>query len=156
MRLHAAPEYTHALIATFETIEESLACANLVLQNGVPVGRMEFVDPKQSNDEHNFFDRSKRESIIRKTTVTYGIVELLKHSKKLEDEEIRIDNYVVAISKKPSRSWDDIKGVGMISSRLSLTFEEPSYWSALLKGEHSDDRITGRCLEVELSSTPPE
>ena len=117
---------------------------------------MEFVDPKQSNDEHNFFDRSKRESIIRKTTVTYGIVELLKHSKKLEDEEIRIDNFVVAISKKPSRSWDDVKGVGMISSGLSLTFEEPSYWSALLKGEHSDDRITGRCLEVELSSTPPQ
>ncbi|CAG5098481.1 Oidioi.mRNA.OKI2018_I69.XSR.g15707.t1.cds [Oikopleura dioica] len=46
VRLHAAPEYLHALIATFETIEDSLACANLVLQNGVPVGRMEFVDPK--------------------------------------------------------------------------------------------------------------
>ena len=117
---------------------------------------MEFVDPKQRNKNNNNFDRSNKESIIRKTTVTYGIVELLKRSKKLKDEEIQIDNFVVTISKKPSRSWDDIKGVGMISSGLLVMIEEPSYLSALREGEDSDDRITGRCLEVELSSTPPE
>eukprot|EP00985_Skeletonema_marinoi_P028325 scaffold24551_cov86-Skeletonema_marinoi.AAC.1 len=76
---------------------------------------MEFVNPTQS-DNKNHFERSNKESIIRRTTVAYGIVQLLKRSNILEDEEIRIDNFVVSVSKKPTRSWDDIKGVGMISS----------------------------------------
>ena len=100
---------------------------------------MEYADPaKQSKDKNNVRG-SNKESIIRKTTVTYGIVELLKRSEKLKDEEIRIDNFVVSISKKPSRSWDDIKGVRMISFGLSLVIEEPSYLSALLEGEDSND-----------------
>ena len=116
---------------------------------------MEYADPKKQKDKQ-FIDISNKESIIRKTTVTYGIVELLKRSKKLKDEEIRIDNFVVSILKNPSRSWDDIKGVGMISSGLFLVMEEPSYLSALHEGEDSDDRIIGRCLEVELTSTLPQ
>ena len=116
-------------------------------------------DDSKNNNNNSRVVGSNKESIIRKTTVTYGIVELLKRSQKLNDEEIRIDNFVVSISKKPSqRSWDDIKGVGMISSGLSLVIEEPSYLSALvLEGEdsHDDGRIIGRCLEVELTSKKP-
>eukprot|EP00984_Skeletonema_dohrnii_P035064 scaffold34603_cov158-Skeletonema_dohrnii-CCMP3373.AAC.2 len=116
---------------------------------------MEFVNPPQGDNKNNL-ERGTRESIIRKTTVAYGIVELLKRSKKLEDEEILIDNFVITISKKPSPSWDDINGVGMISSGLSLMIEEPSYLSALLEGEDSDGRIVGRCLEVELIAAGPQ
>ncbi len=124
----------------------------------VPLGTwMEFLAPRQS-DNKTKSETSIKETIIRKTTVTYGIVELLKRSKKLRDEEIRIDNFVVTVLKKPSRSWDDVKGVGMISSGLSLMIEEPSYLSVLLEegGEDSDGRIIGRCLEVESVITPPQ
>jgi len=113
---------------------------------------MEFVNTPQSDDDKNNFERSNKETIIRKTTVAYGIVELLKRSKKLEDEQIQIDNFVVSVSRKPTLSWDDVKGVGIISSGLSLMIEEPSYLSALLEGEDSDGRIVGRCLEVEMTS----
>eukprot|EP00984_Skeletonema_dohrnii_P000521 scaffold170_cov129-Skeletonema_dohrnii-CCMP3373.AAC.1 len=122
-----------------------------------------FADQQQSDDKDNCDcdrnrSRSKRESIIRKTTVAYGIVELLKRSKKIEDEEMRIDNFVVYLSNevRSSPSWDDINGVGMISSGLSLMIEEPSYLSALLEGEDRDGRIVGRCLEVELISAGPQ
>ena len=60
---------------------------------------VQFVNPPQGDDKNNF-ERRPIESIIRKTTVAYGIVELLKRSKKLEDEEMRIDNFVVTISRK--------------------------------------------------------
>jgi len=116
---------------------------------------MEFVNPTQS-DNKNHFERSNKESIIRRTTVAYGIVQLLKRSNILEDEEIRIDNFVVSVSKKPTQSWDDIKGVGMISSGLSLTIEEPYYLRGLLEGEEDCDGHMGRCLEVELTSAAQE
>ncbi len=99
-----------------------------------------------------------KESIIRRTTIAYGIAELLKRSSNeaLEgDDNIRIDDFVVFVSSKkerPSLSWDDIKGVGMISSGMSLTIEEPSYLRGLLEGEKGCDGQMGRCLEVELAS----
>lgn len=46
VRLHAIPEHIHAAICTFKTIEDALSCATMVMQNNVPIGRMEFVDPK--------------------------------------------------------------------------------------------------------------
>ena len=105
---------------------------------------MEYADTTKQRKDKNNLRGSSKESIIRKTTVTYGIVELLK------------DNFVVSISKKPSRSWDDIRGVGMISSGLSLVMGEPFYLSALIEGgNRNDDRIIGRCLEVELTSKKP-
>ena len=99
--------------------------------------------------------RSHKESIIRQTTIAYGIAELLKRSSNgalNEENIIRIDNFVIFLSKKvrPSRSWDDIKGVGMISSGMSLTMEEPSYLRGLLDGEEDCSGHMGRCLEVEL------
>ena len=117
---------------------------------------MGYADPTKQRKDENNSRGSNKESIIRKTTVTYGIVELLKRSKKLKDEEIRIDNFVVSISKKPSRSWDDIRGVGMISSGLSLVMGEPFYLSALIEGEdRNGGRIIGRYLEVEVTSKKP-
>ncbi len=95
------------------------------------------MDPTQKTGRINDMLCSK-ETIIRKTTIAYGygIVQLLQRSKtKLRDDEIQIDNFVVSVLKKPSRSWDDIVGVGMISSGLSLTLmlmiEEPSYLSVV-------------------------
>ena len=118
-----------------------------------------FADPQQSGQNNNNNERQKKESIIRKTTIAYGIVELLKRSNEIEDEEIRIDNFSVSVSKKvrSSRSWDDIKGVGMISSGMSLMIEEPYYLRDLLEGEDCNDgRIIGRSLEVELTSEHQE
>jgi hypothetical protein len=100
-----------------------------------------------------------KESFIRRTTVAYGIAELLKRSHGILDEDVRIDNFVVSVTKKvrSSRSGDDIKGVGMITAGLSVTIEEPSYLSCLLEGEEeSDDQIIGRYLEVELTSVSRE
>ena len=111
-----------------------------------------------SDTKNNDFEGSNNDSLIRRTTVAYGIVELLKcsKSKKLDNDEIRIDNFVVFVFKEPSRSWDDVKGVGMISSGMSLIIEEPSFLSDLLEDADSSDRIVGRCLEVEVTSTRPQ
>ena len=121
--------------------------------------RREFVKTTSKGDgtNNNISERRNKESIIRKTTVAYGIVEVLKRSKRLENEEIRIDNFVVSNLQNPTRSWDDIKGVGMISSGLTLIMEEPPYLSDLLEeGSDSDGKIVGRCLEVEMISAPPK
>eukprot|EP00986_Skeletonema_menzelii_P010388 scaffold5064_cov137-Skeletonema_menzelii.AAC.8 len=73
---------------------------------------LEFVTTtSKGGDKSNNFERGNKESIIRKTTVAYGIVEVLNRSKKLENDEIRIDNFAVSVLKKPTRPWDDIKGV---------------------------------------------
>eukprot|EP00984_Skeletonema_dohrnii_P024545 scaffold13677_cov95-Skeletonema_dohrnii-CCMP3373.AAC.1 len=99
-----------------------------------------------------------KESIIRRTTVAYGIAELLKRSSNGsldERDDIRIDNFAVSILKNPSRSWDDINGVAMMSSGRSVTIEEPSYLHGLLEGEEDCDGQMGRCLEVEFKSTAP-
>ena len=111
--------------------------------------------------------RTSRESMIRKVTVAYGIVELLvrcpTNNVLLDDDaKIGIDNFAVCVSKKTDRlssqqqqslsSWDDIKGVRMVSSGLSLSIEEPSYLSCLFeKGGEEEDQM-GRYLEVELDA----
>eukprot|EP00984_Skeletonema_dohrnii_P006443 scaffold2301_cov73-Skeletonema_dohrnii-CCMP3373.AAC.2 len=98
------------------------------------------------------------ESIIQRTTIAYGIAELLKRSSSGaldEENDIRIDDFIVIISKNPSRSWDDIKGVAMISSGRSVTIEEPSYLHGLLEEEEDCVGQMGRHLEVEFKSTVP-
>ena len=102
--------------------------------------------------------RYHKEFIIRRTTIAFGIAELLKRCSDVawnEENNVTIDNFVIFLSKttvRPSRSWDDIKGVGMISSGMSLTIEEPSYLHGLLEGEEDCDGQMERCLEVELTS----
>ena len=82
------------------------------------------MDPTQTTVRIN--DMCSKETIIRKTTIAYGIVQLLQRSKnKLRNEEIQIDNFVVSVLKKPSRSWDDIVGVGIMisSSKKSIILQ---------------------------------
>jgi hypothetical protein len=110
-----------------------------------------------------------KESIIRKTTVAYGIVELLARchaDKKLtplqntEEKIIRLDNFAVCISRvkrgqhKSSSPPHDIKGVSMLSSGLSLSIEEPAYLSFLDDDDEGgrDDKQLGKYLEVVLTS----
>ena len=88
--------------------------------------------------------RRSKESIIRKVTVAYGIAELLvrcpSNNVALDDDaKIGIDNFAVCVYKKRGRSSsrqqqsDDIRGVRMLSSGLSLSIEEPSYLSCLFE-----------------------
>eukprot|EP00984_Skeletonema_dohrnii_P029293 scaffold19778_cov65-Skeletonema_dohrnii-CCMP3373.AAC.1 len=120
------------------------------------------LDPlNQSRSDKNI--RRSKESIIRKVTVAYGIAELLarcpSNNVALDDDsKIGIDNFSVCVYKKRGRSSsqqqqsDDIRGVRMISSGLSLSIEEPSYLSCLFEeGGEKDDQM-GRYLEVELDA----
>jgi hypothetical protein len=128
----------------------------------------------QNNNDMKTCNCNSKESIIRKTTIAYGILELLtlfsKNNNRNEgkmtttttpdedDEEmIQIDNFAVYVTKKSSQQqqqqqhhqpWDDIKGVSMISPALSLTIEEPAYLSCLLEPEEKHGQW-GRYLEVE-------
>ena len=112
--------------------------------------------------------RLSRESIIRKVTVAYGLVELLircpTNNVLLDDEaKMGIDNFAVCVSQKidisspsqqqQSSSWDDIRGIRMLSSGLSLSMEEPSYLSCLFEeGVEKNKQQMGRYLEVELDA----
>ena len=121
-----------------------------------------FADPQQSKNNINN-ERQKKESIIRRTTIAYGIAELLLKHPNVMPGYVHINNFVVSVSvcnkKRSSRrqTWDDIEGVGMKSSGLSLTIEEPSYLRGLLEGEDCDGQM-GRCLEVfeSVSSSAPQ
>ena len=121
-------------------------------------------DPKSSP---NHKKTCSKESIIRKATVAYGIVELLMRSdnnnvEPLDEDVVQIDNFVVHVSKKSSRQrhqlWDDIKGVSMIYPELALSIEEPAYLSCLMAPEEKQGQF-GRYLEVEemmmTSEVPP-
>lgn len=96
-----------------------------------------------------------KESIVRKTTVAYGIVELLIRSKNhlttLQNDELKVtclENFAVRVSRS------DIKGLTMLSSGLSLSIEEPSYLNFLQddgRDGGGEGRSLGRYLEVEVS-----
>ena len=115
-------------------------------------------DPKSSP---NHKKTCSKESIIRKATVAYGIVELLMRSdtnnnvEALDEDVVQIDNFAVHVSKKSSRQrhqlWDDIKGVSMIHPELALSIEEPAYLSCLMAPEEKQGQL-GRYLEVELDA----
>ncbi|KAK1733892.1 putative AAA ATPase [Skeletonema marinoi] len=125
------------------------------------------MDPKSSP---NHKKSCSKESIIRKATVAYGIVELLirpdtnnNNVEALDEDVVQIDNFAVHVSKKSSRQrhqlWDDIKGVSMIYPELALSIEEPAYLSCLMAPEEKQGQL-GRYLEVEEMMTsevpPPE
>ena len=124
------------------------------------------MDPKSSPDIKNYYISSK-ESIIRKTTVAYGIVELLlrsddidndDHDGTLDQDMFQIDNFAVQMPNKEStpeqshQPWHDIRGVSMIHPELALSIEEPAYLSCLLKPEEKQGQW-GRYLEVEQIMT---
>ncbi len=107
---------------------------------------------------------SAKESMICKATVAYGIVELLircpdNNVVLYNDVEIETDNFEVKVRKtKKERApscWEDVRGVSMMSSGLSLSIEESSYLGSLFDddgGENNNDgqKMMGGYLEVEL------
>jgi hypothetical protein len=90
-------------------------------------------------DAEYYKRRRSKESMIRQATVAYGIVELVvrcpsNNDLSLDDAaaEIRIDNLALCVcktSQQQQQQCDDIKGVSMLSSGLSLSIEEPYYLS---------------------------
>ena len=102
---------------------------------------------------------SYKESIIRKTTIAYGILEIVLRCSETtreiasphpDDEILRIDNFSIHVSKKSlqQQPWDDIKGVSMLSPKLSLAIEEPAYLACLFEPKEKHKQL-GRHLEVE-------
>ena len=119
-----------------------------------------------NNNKNNNPSVCSKELIIRKATIAYGIVELLKQldndgGSTDDDKIIRIDNFMVYTSEENTRSWDDIRGVSMLWPAMSLKIEEPSYLSGLFGDDERtedgqiDQKIVGRCLEVENTSSRP-
>ncbi|MCP4748586.1 MAG: hypothetical protein GY874_20990, partial [Desulfobacteraceae bacterium] len=125
-----------------------------------------WMESEEENTPGSQTNNNNKNNIIRKATITYGIVELLKQldndgGSTDDDKIIRIDNFMVCTSEENTRSWDDIKGVSMLSPALSLKIEEPFYLSGLFGDDEktedgkTDQKIVGRCLEVEHTSSPP-
>ena len=113
-------------------------------------------DNFNSGEDQRRKRKSNNESMVRTTTVAYGIVELLLHhpSDFDDDEIIKIDNFSVDVCQNSASKWDNIRGVQMLSSGLSLKIEEPSYLSCLDDEEgDKSGHIMGRYLEVELDTS---
>mmetsp|Transcript_29922 Transcript_29922/g.63473 ORF Transcript_29922/g.63473 Transcript_29922/m.63473 type:complete len:914 (-) Transcript_29922:1454-4195(-) len=116
---------------------------------------------------------SKKQSLLRKTTVAYGIVELLRHSRIVSSyqrltmatmtmaticsaKKCNIDNFVVhifshdqAMGSTEQTQWNDVRGVSMISPALSAQISEPFFLSKII----DDNTQMGMYLEVDI--TPP-
>ena len=116
--------------------------------------------PMEPNDAAA--SNSRKESIIRRTTIAYGILELIlrcseimkeKTPVNLVDDMIQIDNFAVHVSMQSSQQqpWDDIKGMSMLYPKASLKIEEPAYLSSLFEPEEKHGHWE-RNLEVELVS----
>ena len=132
---------------------------NWAAENHFPSAASQDLHHSKNNNE-----RTTRELLVRKVTVAYGIVELLircpTNNVLLDDDaKMGIDNFAVCVSTKADRlssqqspSWDDIRGVRMLSSGLSLSIEEPSYLSCLFEDGGEKDVQMGRYLEVELDA----
>ena len=118
---------------------------------------------KTTTDPSNNQKTPSKETIIRKTTIAYGIVELILRPKKnnnndddekhQDDNVIQIDNFAIHVllstEQQHHQPWDDIKGVSMLSPGLSLIIEEPAYLSCLLEPQEKHHDQWGRYLEVE-------
>ncbi len=122
--------------------------------------------PLAPMDSINNTTACRKESIIRKTTVAFGIAELLLRSDYNDDDDgadqdiFQFDNFAVHVSKtspleRPHQPWDDIRGVSMKCPRLALSIEEPAYLSCLMEPEEKQDQL-GRYLEVEEMQTEVE
>ena len=155
----AAANERHVQIPLRDWVQGDAAENNLSLA----AAKVEDIHQSGSSDKNEI---TSRESIIRKVTVAYGIVELLircpANNVLLDDDaKIGIDNFAVCVvdrsssqqQQPSSSSWDDIRGVCMLSSGLSLSIEEPSYLSCLFEeGGENNNHQMGRYLEVELDA----
>jgi hypothetical protein len=100
---------------------------------------------------------------LRKTTVAYGMAELLRQTRARRysasshaslDGQCNVDNFVVR-TKVPGRgsqpTWRDVEGVDMLSPKLSVDILEPSF---LWDGDDDDQEEMGTFLEVACPSLP--
>ena len=105
------------------------------------------------------------ELLLRKTTVAYGIAEVLK---RVNAPPLRwdIDNFAVRVASSaspPSRGappWAGVRGVAMLSPRLSVEITEPSFLRGGIDGgergggRHADP-LAGANLETECPDAAP-
>jgi len=108
-----------------------------------------------------------REWIIRKTTIAFGITELLRHSRnysRTDTLSFSIENFSVRINIEQTAgrfsqpTWNNIKGVDMISPQLSSDIVEPFFLCNSFLFPHgsddAEDQILGRYLEVIVQTLP--
>jgi len=122
-------------------------------------------DEKKRVSRTNTIDQQKidtKQSLLLKTTVAYGIVQLLKHAKDNQDDTARytLSNFSVQTNTKcigtdNITDWLDILDVSLILPStgdviLSADISEPYFISNSVS---SVDRW-GRYLEVEITPTP--
>eukprot|EP00584_Thalassiosira_punctigera_P010333 CAMPEP_0172526094 /NCGR_PEP_ID=MMETSP1067-20121228/1094_1 /TAXON_ID=265564 ORGANISM="Thalassiosira punctigera, Strain Tpunct2005C2" /NCGR_SAMPLE_ID=MMETSP1067 /ASSEMBLY_ACC=CAM_ASM_000444 /LENGTH=1314 /DNA_ID=CAMNT_0013309531 /DNA_START=85 /DNA_END=4029 /DNA_ORIENTATION=- len=118
--------------------------------------------------------KEKRDMILRKTIIAYGMTELLAHSRAHHSiapspsvcEQFSLDNFAIRFSFSDVAEaaagasgqyylpgWKDITGVDMISPPISMNILEPSYLCDNDGGD-VEDQIVGRYLEVEFPIFP--
>ena len=120
----------------------------------------------------------KKAVLLKKTTVAYGIVELLRRANVLTDSQLRrlksastllshadkercvIDNFSVRLSSNAQPiengshpTWNNVRGVSMISPALSVQISEPPFLSGIVDNSTNNDLNQGRFLEVTFA--PP-
>jgi hypothetical protein len=126
-----------------------------------PLRRWTEDDSKKARQALGWGAAEYTQNLLRKTAVAYGIGELLRRvraSMVLLDEQLNIDNFVVrtngdGLSSRPS--WRDIKGVDMLSPKLSVNIVEPSFLRGCFQEGNGDDQEEmGGYLEVEIPSHP--
>ena len=115
----------------------------------------------------NRFDpiRVKNQSILRKTTVAYGIVELLRNAKVASLNPAStpmvcsVDNFAVQVNRGPNGqrangSWNNVVGVGMIEPTMHAQISEPSFLGQILDDGAQENM--GMYLEVDIFPPLPE
>ena len=111
----------------------------------------------------NPFDpiRVKNQSTIRKTTVAYGIVELLRNAKVVSLNPAptpmvcSVDNFAVQVTRGPRGSWNNVVGVGMIEPTMQAQISEPSFLGQILDDGAQENNM-GMYLEVDILPPLPE
>ena len=117
----------------------------------------------------------RKAMVLRKTTVGYGIVELLRHANVSDfqlrrltspsillshaaSERCEIDNFAVRLAsnlqtiQNGSRpAWNNVRGVSMISPALSAQINEPPFLSDSADISTREDLNQGRFLEVTIA-----
>ena len=130
---------------------------------GIPLRTWIEHDAKRKSDEQQGTKSqdesilSSKQSLLRRTTVAFGIVELLKNARvvstsQLSAATVGMDNFVVHTSAGcdgTSPSWDDVSGVSMLSPSLTAQIIEPSFLANFID-ESNGQKSLGRFLEVDI------
>ena len=105
----------------------------------------------------------REEVLLHKITVAFGIAELLKHARDqlgsatAGEQCCNIDNFAVHVASPPSTARSpriDVRGVEMLSPKLSVEIVEPFFLQPGIGGGGDDrkreDPLAGRYLEAEF------